>query len=142
MAESAVPNITAEDLKDYAIKVEGATNEVYFDSASFVFDSKTALKVYFAASENATLTVNGKKFEKTAEDGYYYVKLLVSPVDTGDVFTITVTDGETTATAQLSAYSAIYAALSASNSLEEDLVSLLKVYAHYAQCALKYATER
>ena len=138
-ADKIVEDITASDLADYKIVCSGATTDVHFTSAAFVLASKTKIKLYFVASENAVVTVNGTEYEKFSDNGEYYITLTVSnPTEAPGAFEIQIEDNGATMWASLSAYSVIELALS-NSSMDEKFVALLKAYFAYCESTISYA---
>lgn len=136
--DKAVKDYTAKDFSDYKFEASGMSEDVCFLGAAFILSSKTYMKVYFDASEDATVTVNGKTYTKTEDDGIYYVTVTIAtPADAPEAFEIVITDGEAIAAANVSAYTAIEAAL-ANPATDAKLVALLKAYADYCERTIAY----
>lgn len=135
-SDKVLPALTADDLAAYKFTAKGVTEDVRFLKVALVLASKTGIKLYFTASENATVTVDGVEYEKQSERGMYYVIMTVpSPAYATGAFNVTITDGDTVATTSFSAYTAIHAALYNAGT-DPKLVSLLKAYAAYCASTL------
>ena len=110
---------------------------VEFTAATIMFSAKTHVKVYFTASENATVTIDGKQATAVKEDdGYYVAFTLESPTELTVNKTIAVTDGENSATTSISV--GLLLKLGAEATESENFKALLGAYAGYALCAQDY----
>ncbi|MBR2466220.1 MAG: hypothetical protein IKB38_04745 [Clostridia bacterium] len=137
-ADKEVPELTAADLADYKFSANGMTADVQYTGATLTFSSKTYLKVYFTASADATVTVNGKAYTKVSDGEGYYVALSAStPQKAMTAFEIVITDGDAVASADISVFTAIHAAL-ANETTDSKLVSLITAYARYCQLTSAY----
>ena len=144
--DKTVTGLSAQELKDYKyVRDEDETPETRFDGVSFILSSKTYMKVYFAASASATVTVGGEEYAPTlGTDGYYYVIItLPNPVYAKKAFDIVITDGSTIVSAAISAYTAIEAAISNPEPDEDliDLIPLLNAYTDYCERTVEYVSE-
>lgn len=129
--DKIVPSLNIDDLKKYEFAATGVTEDVKFVSAALILSSKTGIKLYFTASADATVTVDGEACEKYSDRGMYYVVLNIpSPSLATSVFNVMINDGETVASTTFSVYTAIHAALSNPDT-NPKLVSLLNAYAAY-----------
>ena len=120
----------------------GMTEDVNFTGAKLIFSSKTYMKIYFNSSFDATVTVNGKTYAKTEDNGEYYITVTAeTPAAALDAFKIVITDGETVASADISVFTAVHAALS-NCSVDAELVALVTAYARYCELAKTYANNK
>ena len=143
--DKLVEMLTPEDLAAYKFSAEGMTEQVKFISATLIFSSKTEMKVYFNASSNAIVTVNGKVYEKIAYDEQYYVMVTAeTPIEAMRAFEFVITDGETVASAEISVFTAIHAALSnmTGGTKIASLVTAYARYCEYADAYVKYIANR
>ena len=131
-SDKTVPALNADDLAKYEFVAEGMTKDVYFIGVSLVLDSKTDIKLYFNASADATVTVDGEECEKYIEkDGSQYVILtLQTPQYATTAFDVKITDGGAAASTSISLYTAIHAAL-INPAVNAKLIPLLNAYAAY-----------
>ena len=137
-ADKAVEALTAADLAAYKFYATGMTDDVQFTGATLTFSSKTYMKVYFKASADATVTVNGKTYAKTEDNGQYYVTVTAAtPAEAMTAFAFVITDGDTTASSNISIFTAVHAGL-ANSSTDANLVALITAYARYCQLADAY----
>ena len=84
------------------------------------------------------ITVNGKAYTKTEDDGMYYVTVIAeTPADAMTAFAFKITDGETVVTSNISVFTAVHAALS-NLSGDTNLVNLVTAYARYCELAKAY----
>ena len=122
----------------YKFTASGMTADVYYTGATLTFSSKTYTKVYFRASSDATVTVSGKTYAKTEADGQYYVTVTAAtPAEALAAFAFVITDGTTVASADISVFTAVHAALS-NLSGDTELVNLVTAYARYCELAETY----
>ncbi len=137
-ADKAVAALTAADLAAYKFTASGMTADVQFTAATLTFSSKTYMKVYFTASQDATVTVNGKTYAKTEDNGQYYVTVTAAtPAEAMEAFEFVITDGETVASSNISVFTAVHATLS-NISDNTNLVNLVTAYARYCELAKVY----
>ena len=137
-ADKAVESLTAADLAAYKFSATGMTDDVKFTGATLTFSSKTYMSVYFTASADATVTVNGKAYTKTEDNGQYYVTVTAAtPAEAMTAFAFVITDGETVATSNISVFTAVHAALSNIPG-DTNLVNLVTAYARYCELAKAY----
>ena len=137
-ADKAVEALTAADLAAYKFSATGMTDDVRFTGATLTFSSKTYMKVYFKASADATVTVNGKAYTKAEDDGMYYVTVTAAtPAEAMTAFAFEITDGETVVTSNISVFTAVHAALSNLPG-DTNLVNLVTAYARYCELAKAY----
>jgi hypothetical protein len=137
-SDKVVEELAAADLADYKFKASGMTSDVRFTGATLTFSSKTYMKVFFTASADATISVNGKTYAKTRENGQYYVIVTAeTPADAKVAFEFVIADGETVASANISVFTAVHAAIS---NLPDDieLVNLVTAYARYCELTSAY----
>lgn len=137
--DKTVSDITVDDLVDYEFWSDGATAEVNFIGVSFIFEAKTSMKLYFNASADAVVNVDGVECEKLSQNGAYYVTLVIdTPADASVEFAVEITDGDTVLETSISAYTAIHAGLSNAQT-GESFEALLKAYTDYCERAIVYA---
>ena len=137
--DKALPDITAADLERYKFAVTGESEDACFLGTKLVLTSKTAIKLYFKASSDATVTVDGVPYEKQSEGGMYYVTLTVhSPALATTQFKVELSDGEVNACARFSLYSVIESAL-INTEKDEKLKNLLIAYAAYCDSTIAYS---
>ncbi|MBR2467154.1 MAG: hypothetical protein IKB38_09540 [Clostridia bacterium] len=138
-ADKVVAALTAADLEAYKFSASGMTADVRYIGATLTFSSKMYMKVYFTASESATVTVNGKIYEKAFDGENYYVTVTAAtPIEAMRAAEFVITDGNTVASGDISVFTAIHAAL-ANHSANTALVSLVTAYARYCQLTGAYA---
>ncbi len=139
-ADKTVTDVTASDAFaaiEFAPVDSDANDNVAFTAATLTFSSKTHVKIYFTASENVKVTLNGRNLTPVAEEGEYYIAYTVtSPADLMKVSTIVITDGDASYQADVSA--ALLVKLGVENAADAALVPLLKAFAYYATCAAEY----
>ncbi|MBR2466670.1 MAG: hypothetical protein IKB38_07080 [Clostridia bacterium] len=139
-ADKTVTDVTASDAFaaiEFAPVDSDANDNVAFTAATLTFSSKTHVKIYFTASENVKVTLNGRNLTPVEENGEYYIAYTVtSPADLMKVSTIVITDGDASYQADVSA--ALLVKLGVENAADADLVPLLKAFAYYATCAAEY----
>ena len=137
-ADKVVAKLTATDLKAYEFSSDGMTSDLKFTGATLTFSSKTFMKVYFKASADATVTVNGKTYAKIADNGQYYVTVTAAtPAEAMNSLKFVITDGNITISADISVFTAVHAALS-NCSYDTELVNLVTAYARYCEIAKAY----
>ena len=137
-ADKAVKEYTAAELSDYEFKASGTTASVHFNSVSFVLSAKTYMKIYFSASEDATVEVDGVTYSKVQDGDEYYVILTIpAPAKASDGFTIKITDGSIEASAKIAVHTALEAALY-DTTTDAGLVKVLNSYVNYCDFAGKY----
>ena len=98
------------------------------------------MKVYFTASENATVTVGGRQVTPIASEneGEYYVTFTVeNPAEAMTRVSIVVNDGAASVGQDFSAGLLVKVGVDANANAE--LTALLLAYANYAYCASNYA---
>ena len=117
-------------------------NGIQFTYASFVLTNTTKVRVYFYASENATVTIGDKELTKElyAESEYFVTLAGAGPKAFDDRFVITVTDGDSVASIELNVNAVINLVL---GTQDEQLVSaeyknLMKALYLYGDAAEKY----
>jgi len=112
---------------------------VNFTAATIMFSAKTHVKVYFTASENATVTVGGVQVTPTASEneGEYFVSFTVeNPAKLMDAVAISVTDTNGSVGYTFSA--GLLVKLGVEANVSDNLTALLKAYAYYGVCAVQY----
>ena len=136
-ADRAAAVIPAEKLAEWAFTANGQTEDVKFTAMALTLSTKTYVKLYFTASENATVTVNGKNYTAFIDaDGEYFITLTISTPDKAATdFAVVITDGDTVVSSNVSALNAVAAGVSSSN---QKLADLLAAYAFYSKCAKDY----
>ena len=138
-SDKALAAIPEGALDAYAFVTEGATEDVALTSMALILSSKTYVKVYFTASEAATVTVNGQKLTKTAEgDEYYVIFTVANPADADRAANIVVTDGNTVASASISALTAVANGV---GNTTAKLSNLLAAYYAFYECAEAYVAK-
>ncbi len=136
-ADKDVSAVTVADLADYKIAAKISGN-IEITGATLVLTSSTIMKFYFKASENAKVTVNGRVQNPIADGEEYYVTInKTNPAQLGANNTIVITDGENTATVDVSILSAVEAVLTY-GTLGESFENLAKAIYLYCEAAEKY----
>ena len=137
-ADKTVKQYTADELVDYTFTATGETPKVRYNGASFIFSSKTYMKIYFTAPEEATVTVDGIAYAKVQSGNEYYVIVTVpSPAKASVGFNIVITDGNTEASSKIAVHTVAQAAITNSE-IEVTLVKLINAYINYCDTAKKY----
>ena len=137
-ADKTVKEYTVDELSGYKFTAIGMTDKVRFLGASFILSSKTHMKVYLTASENATVTVDGKAYAKVQDgDEYYVIVTIPVPAKAADGFGIKITDGDVEATTKVAVHTALEAALTNAD-IDAGLVKVLNAYVNYCDFAGKY----
>ena len=127
-------------LTAHAFMQKGNTENVAFTGAALQMSSRTHMKLYFKASENATVTVDGVKYKPTYENGEYYITIsAANPAAALNDLprTVEITDGDVTVVAPVTVFTAVVEGINATGS--GNFYDLLTAYAWYCQCAATYA---
>ena len=133
-----VKQYTAYELIEYRFTATGTTDKVRFNGASFVLSAKTYMKIYFSASESATVEVDGESYSKIQEGDEYYVLLTIpAPAKASDGFGIKIKDGAVEATTKIAVHTALEAALY-DTTTDAGLIKVLNAYVNYCDFAGKY----
>lgn len=122
---------------NYAPYVKGG--DVEFTDATIMFSAQTHVKIFFTASEEATVTVGGKEVIPNAGDGrgeYYVTFTVESPKELMTAVSIVVTDGDSMVAQEFSAGLLIKIGVAAE--LGDSFTALLKAYAYYGMCSSEY----
>jgi hypothetical protein len=130
-------DVTAADLKEYAVTTSGKVDGVKYGGASLSLQADTVLNVYFRFTGDVsdyTVKLNGKKVDV---EGNSVVISGIKASDLSKMNTITVSDGSSTMTVKVSALSWAYNVIKTSSS-DAKSVNMAKMVYRYNQAAEDY----
>ncbi len=134
--------ITEESLKAYQAIVTGNTSNIEVQGVTLVLTGRARMNLYFFASENAVVTIDGKAVEKTqVADGRYFISVSpLSPAGFDDAYSVEITDGTYTVSTDISMLCAAEAVLFGESDTEygENFENLAKALCLYYDAAKAY----
>ncbi len=146
-AEKVLSEEITKDTFDTTLVSENLDGLGSFAGSNLLLGSETTLQAYFKPADGVTVndlsfSVNGVALAHTTETmgetEYFVVKITnISADKLGNVFTVTVTNGETSGTFQCSVFRYCYNALNAATP-DEALVNTLKAMYVYNQATIAY----
>lgn len=133
--------VTCDRLTNHKMKLDGTENGTDFKRAELVLESGLSLKVFFTAPDGFTVSVDGKDTVAGSDGDLYFAVISdLTPSGLDREHTVSVTVGESTRIARVSAFSAIYSLL-ADGDGSESLKALGRSVYLFGLAAEMYITE-
>lgn len=123
----------------YNVTIDQSVSGIKFHGATVVFESKTAVRLYFAAEsmENYTFKAGQTSYEAKQKDGLYYVEIDgIAPQQMAQEITLSISDGANTMTVTYSPMH--YITRMYNGAASENLKALLAAMYNYHLAAVNY----